>query len=76
MMHFQNLVGNEAATAAMTSNALKAELSAELRALAPELDLFDADAAPQAHLASDMARTAYGLGCSTFVGKGCIADEN
>lgn len=75
-MHFHSLVGNEAATAAMTSNALKAELSGELRALAPELDLFDSNAKPQAHLASGMARTGYGLGCSTFVGKGCIADEN
>jgi hypothetical protein len=75
-MNFQNLVGNESATAAITSKALKAELSGELGALAPELDLFDSNAAPQAHLASGMARTADGLGCSTFVGKGCIADAD
>ncbi|MBT5435123.1 MAG: hypothetical protein P8Q36_02030 [Alphaproteobacteria bacterium] len=73
MMNFQLLAGsaNETAHLAQGAGLLAA---GELKGLVPEIVGTDSHGTPNADLASRSARTAYGMGCGTFIGPTCIAD--
>jgi len=51
-------------------------LISELEGLVPGITPSDASAGLVCHAASEGGRTAYGLGCQTFVGKGCMTPDN